>query len=84
MPVGKLKLVAPATATLVVDGREMQPPEPLEKTLAALDNLPLGGELLVLLYCHPNPLFNTLRNNGFVWQEAICDDGTHEIRIRHA
>lgn len=78
MPVDALK---PA---LVIDGREMQPPEPLEKTLAALDGLPVDGELLVLLYCHPNPLFNILRNNGFVWQETIRDDGTHEISIRRA
>jgi hypothetical protein len=70
--------------TAVIDGREMQPPEPLEKTLVALDTLPLDGELLVLLYCHPTPLFNVLRSNGFAWQEDVRDDGTHEIRIRHA
>jgi hypothetical protein len=74
----------PLPACQVIDGREMQPPEPLEKTLSALDSLPADGELLVLLYCHPNPLFNILRNNGFAWQEDIRDDGTHEIRIRHA
>lgn len=74
----------PAPASMVIDGREMQPPEPLERTLAALDVLPADGELLVLLYCHPNPLFNILRNNGFVWQEDVRDDGTHEIRIRRA
>lgn len=71
-------------ATIVVDGREMQPPEPLEKTLVALDGLPPDGALLLLLYCHPNPLFNILRNNGFVWQENVRDDGTHEILIRRA
>lgn len=78
MPEGEL------TTLLVVDGREMQPPEPLEKALAALDALPVGGELLLLLYCHPNPLFNILRTNGFAWQEDISADGTHEIRIRRA
>jgi hypothetical protein len=72
------------THLLVVDGREMQPPEPLEKTLEALDRLPPEGELLVLLYCHPTPLFRILRNNGYVWQEDITADGTHEIRIRRA
>lgn len=81
MPDDGLNAMPPAT---VIDGREMQPPEPLERTLAALDTLPADGELLVLLYCHPNPLFNILRNNGFVWQEDVRDDGTHEIRIRRA
>lgn len=70
--------------SLVIDGRELQPPEPLEKALAALDSLPADGELLLLLHCHPNPLFNVLRNNGFAWQENIAADGTHEIRIRRA
>jgi len=69
---------------LVVDGRDMQPPEPLEKTLAALDALPRGKELLLLIYCHPVPLFNILRKNGFTWTESTREDGTHEIRIRHA
>ncbi|MFN3883707.1 MAG: DUF2249 domain-containing protein [Rhodocyclaceae bacterium] len=68
----------------IIDGREMQPPEPLERTLEALDALPTGEELLLLLYCHPLPLFNILRNHGFVWEEQILEDGTHEIRIRHA
>jgi TusA-related sulfurtransferase len=70
--------------TAVVDGRGMVPPEPLELTLTALETLPDGQELLVLLYCHPVPLFDVLRQNGYVWQEKVLDDGTHEIRIRKA
>jgi uncharacterized protein (DUF2249 family) len=73
-----------AAARVVIDGRDMQPPEPLERALAALDTLPAGGELCMLLYCHPVPLFNILRQNGFVWQENVGDDGTHEILIRRA
>lgn len=73
-----------SAAWRVVDGRAMQPPEPLEKTLEALDQLPPGKELLLLLYCHPVPLFNILRNNGYAWQEDVDTDGTHEIRIRRA
>jgi uncharacterized protein (DUF2249 family) len=68
----------------VIDGRELQPPEPLELTLMALDTLPEGEELLVLLYCQPHPLFDILRRNGYVWREDIMADGTHEIRIRRA
>lgn len=73
-----------STANLIVDGREMQPPEPLEKTLEALDKLQPNEELLLLVYCHPVPLFNILRNNGYAWQEDVREDGTHEIRIRQA
>lgn len=68
----------------VIDGRDMQPPEPLEAALAALDELPDGEELHLLLYCQPQPLFNVLRRNGYQWQENLQTDGTHEIRIRKA
>ena len=73
-----------APTSILIDGRDMQPPEPLEKAMTALDTLPPDGELRMLLYCHPVPLFNILRQNGFVWQENSLDDGTHEIVIRHA
>jgi uncharacterized protein (DUF2249 family) len=77
-------LLKESIAGLVIDGRDMQPPEPLEKALEALDRLQPGGEMLLMLYCHPVPLFNILRNNGYIWQEEVREDGTHEIRIRHA
>ena len=66
----------------VIDGRELQPPEPLERTVEALDRLADGDELLLLLYCQPHPLFNILRNNGYAWSEDLRADGTREIRIR--
>ena len=74
--------VSPPPVSLLIDGRDMQPPEPLEKAVAALETLPPDGELRMLLYCHPVPLFNILRSNGFVWKESHLEDGTHEIVIR--
>ena len=68
--------------TTVIDGREMQPPEPLERTLEALESLPPGEELMLLLYCQPHPLFNILRNSGYQWTDNLLPDGTREIRIR--
>ena len=68
--------------TRIIDGRDMVPPEPLELTLAALDELPEGEELVLLLYCHPRPLFEILGELGSAWTEKVLDDGTHEIRIR--
>lgn len=66
----------------VIDGRDLQPPEPLERALDALDALAPDAELCLLLYCSPQPLFNILRQNGYSWQETVQGDGTHEIRIR--
>ena len=67
----------------LIDGRGLQPPEPLERVLTELD---LMGEedLLLLLYCRPGPLLGILDRNGYVWQESVREDGTHEIRIRRA
>ena len=66
----------------VIDGREMQPPEPLERALEALDTLAEGDELLLLLYCQPHPLFAILSKNGYAWCDELRADGTREIRIR--
>jgi uncharacterized protein (DUF2249 family) len=67
-----------------IDGRDLVPPEPLELTLAALDELPAGEHLLLLVHCSPQPLFHFLRRNGFRWIEEVRADGTCAIRIEHA
>jgi uncharacterized protein (DUF2249 family) len=66
----------------VIDGRELQPPEPMELTLEALDRLGEGDNILLLLYCQPHPLFSILKKNGYAWSEDLRADGTREIRIR--
>ncbi len=68
--------------TTVIDGREMQPPEPMERTLEALETLAADDELLLLLYCQPHPLFGILRRHGYTWSDELRADGTREIRIR--
>lgn len=65
----------------IVDGRNLEPPEPLELTLNALDTLGPGEELLVLLYCEPVPLYNILKRNGYRYSSNMREDGTNEIRI---
>lgn len=70
--------------TRLIDGRDMVPPEPLELTLAALDAAPLDEEIVLLVNCHPVPLFEILRKCGSTWTETIHADGTHEIRIRRS
>jgi len=66
----------------MIDGRGLSPPEPLERTLAALERLPAGDELTVLLECRPHPLFAILKRTGYSWRETVLDDGTYEIRIQ--
>jgi hypothetical protein len=68
----------------LIDGRELMPPEPLELTLSALDELAADDELVLLLYCQPHPLFDILRRYGYIWHEILQSDGTREIHIRKA
>ena len=67
--------------TRLIDGRGLEPPEPMTLTLEALDTLAEGDELLLLLYCQPQPLFNILSRNGYAWSDELRADGTREIRI---
>lgn len=72
------------TQRRVLDARMMAPPEPMERTLAALDELGPGDELVVLLYREPVPLYKILRNNGYTHRTTLQEDGTFEIAIRLA
>ena len=69
-------------ATRVIDGRDLQPPEPLERALAVLPTLAPGEELVMLLRCEPMPLYAILERNGFVHRAQPLADGTNEVRIR--
>jgi hypothetical protein len=65
-----------------IDGRDMLPPEPLERALAELATLASGEELIMLLRCEPLPLYAMLERNGFRYSAKLRPDGTNEIRIR--
>jgi uncharacterized protein (DUF2249 family) len=67
---------------VVIDARGLQPPEPLERTLAALETLADGEELTLLIRCHPVPLFAILEGMDYDWQETVLKDGTHRVAIR--
>jgi hypothetical protein len=66
----------------VIDGRDMEPPEPLERALAELATLAPEQELVMLLYCEPLPLYDILERNGFRHHSTLLPDGTNEVRIR--
>lgn len=68
----------------VIDARGLEPPEPFVLTMDALDRLPKGEKLLLLLYREPYPLYKALANNGFCHEVEQVPDGTVEILIWHA
>lgn len=67
-----------------IDGRAMQPPEPFQETLAALEYLPRGRSLILLAPCEPRPLFRMLRNNGFDYRCAFVPEGWFEVHVWHS
>lgn len=68
----------------LIDGRDMLPPEPLERVLTELATLAPGEELVILLNCEPLPLYSILDRNGCPYHSQRRPDGTNEIRIRKA
>ena len=67
---------------ILVDGREMQPPEPFERTMEALDAMRPDDEVVLWLFRKPEPLFKALRRNGYEWSEGLGPGGCSEYRIR--
>ncbi len=70
-------------AQIVLDARGLEPPEPMVRTMEALDQLAVGKKLLVLLPREPYPLYRALTVNGFSWQTTLRPDGTVEVLIQH-
>ena len=68
----------------LIDGRDMEPPQPLELALAALANLAPGAELIMLLRCEPLPLYSILDRNGYRYRSERRADGSNEIHIQKA
>ena len=66
----------------VIDGRDMEPPEPLERAMAALATLAPGEELVMLLHCEALPLYSMLERNGFGYRSRLRPDGSNEVRIQ--
>jgi tRNA 2-thiouridine synthesizing protein A len=65
----------------VIDARYLEPPEPFVLTMEALDTLPDGEKLLLLLFREPHPLYRILKQNGYTHQTELVADGTFEILI---
>lgn len=69
----------------VIDARGLLPPEPMELTLAALDELrEPGDEIRLLLYREPFPLYAILQENGYAHRSESEPDGTFVIHITRA
>jgi uncharacterized protein (DUF2249 family) len=64
-----------------LDVRWLEPPEPFERITAALDALPAGGRLRVLIHREPQPLYRWLEREGFRHRSRYAEEGYFEIII---
>jgi len=72
---------APAASerTVVLDVRGLEPPDPMLRTLSALEDLPAGHELLQVNARVPQFLLPILAERGFLWE---LDEQTERVLVR--
>ncbi|MBK8754489.1 MAG: DUF2249 domain-containing protein [Candidatus Competibacteraceae bacterium] len=68
-------------AEIVVDGRGLEHPEPLERVLAALDELQPGQQLRFLIHRQPYPLYDILHRHHYRYEVINGANGDFEILI---
>lgn len=67
----------------ILDALWLEPPEPLELTLEAIEKLLPGERLRLLIHREPQMLYPILQEWGFTHKTTSCEDGTYEILIWH-
>lgn len=68
---------------VVLDVRDMEPPEPMVRTLEALETLPPGGTLLQVNVRVPQFLLPLLEERGFTYEIREQGPGLVRVFIRH-
>ncbi|SDH56628.1 DUF2249 domain-containing protein [Propionivibrio dicarboxylicus] len=72
-----------AQADRIIDGRELEPPEPFVRTMEALDAIAPGEKVMLQIGREPFPLYRALSLNGFEWLTRQAPDGCYEVLIWH-
>jgi hypothetical protein len=66
---------------IVVDARWLEPPEPLERVLAALERRTRHQRVRLLIHREPYPLYDILRQMGLAHHTRPQPDGCYEVLI---
>ncbi|MGV8934281.1 MAG: DUF2249 domain-containing protein [Gallionellaceae bacterium] len=64
-----------------IDVRGLAPPEPFELIVPALYKLLPGATLKVLIHREPFPLYDILRESGYIWRTRKLPDSGFKIQI---
>lgn len=65
-----------------LDNRGLEPPQPMMRTLAALEELPESEELIINNDRRPMFLYEELDNRGYKHETIELADGSFQITIR--
>jgi tRNA 2-thiouridine synthesizing protein A len=66
---------------IVIDARDLEPPEPFERVMEALSDLKPGHQIKLILNREPHPLYRVLERNGYAYEQTWFNDGRCEILI---
>jgi hypothetical protein len=66
---------------VVVDARWLEPPEPMERVLNALNRLRPDQGIHFLIHREPIPLYGELKLRGFSHHARMIEDDCYEITI---
>lgn len=66
---------------VLIDGRQMAPPEPMEKVLLALSLRRPGQRVRLLIHRRPYPLYELLDAQALPHVTRALDDGNFEVTI---
>ncbi len=64
-----------------LDVRWLEPPEPFERIVAALETLPEEDQLRVMIHREPQPLFRWLERENYRFHHHYNPEGYFEIFI---
>jgi tRNA 2-thiouridine synthesizing protein A len=67
--------------TMILDNRGLEPPQPMMRTLAALEKLKSGETLTIINDRRPMFLYEQLDELGYSYETVERDDGSFEITI---
>ena len=65
----------------VLDLRDLEPPEPLERILDELDHLEAGDWLRARLRREPFPLYGFLQRLGYAWKTERAGEAAFDVLI---
>jgi len=79
-PVGRRE-ETPTMSQLTLDVSQLPPPEPMERILDALADMPPGDWLDVTLSRDPQPLYGILRTMDYRWHTTVRAPGDVQVVI---